>query len=324
MAKQDTDSKSEGFSAYIHLSDDLQFSTTEIEEALLEDYPGLDIQAEQALSMPQDCDTAEFITAPLLFGAGGADTGIVSLIRLPDYGTWDAAQLEPSQRLRFPDIEGALAQNASYICVSVGATATDDTSQFRAARLCSCLAAVFAKLPIAVGVYWESADQFLTPEDVVQMADKAMADEFPVEEWIGLGLAPAADAEAVIGVTKGVRHFQGTEMGFSTAPVELTEVVSTLLTTAHMVTSLGHQFHDGDTLGASGQPEDESFRIRHIPAETWNSESDLWLLVHPKSSLDVDKLLGKRKRDPWVRKAKIEQKPQYGFLKGLMRRGGKS
>lgn len=322
MSQDQTTNKTEGFSAYILLSEPLEFSTTEIEEALLEDFPTLDIRPEQALSMPQNCDTDQFITAPILLGAGGADSGIVSLVRLPGYGTWDPHQLSPSQKIQFPSVDQELRRNASYICVSVGTQAEDETSQFRAARLCSCLAAVFAKLPIAVAVYWETADHFLRPEDVVAMANKVITDEFPIEQWIGLHLnVGGGGRNPIMGSTNGLRHFQGTEISFAQAPVDLNVVVTTLLATATMITSYGHSFHDGDTIGSSGQSEDESFRIRHVPAGTFGVPCALWLLVHPQSTVNHEKLLGKLKRKSKAKADRVEMNSQRGFFKRLMRGG---
>ncbi len=321
MTQSDADQNSTNFSAYILLSEPLHFNTTEIEQALLQDYPTLDIQSENALSMPQSCDTDQFITTPLLFGARGADAGIISLIRLPGYGIWDPNQLTPWQRLRFPEVTEVLAHNASYICVSVGSQKGDETAEFRAARLCSCLTALFAKLPIALAVYWEPADHFLRPSDAVAMADKALTDEFPMDQWVGLSLGRTQHngVELSSGITRGMQHLKGVEVSLAAAPVDLETAATMLVTTSAMLTSYGHSFKDGDTLGHEGQAPDDSLRIRHIPQGTNDSVCDVWLLVHPQSPVDHNSLLGPPSAPPAPPGETPQMRPQTGFFKRLIR-----
>jgi len=323
MTQPDTDQKSPSISAYILLSEPLHFNTTEIEQALLQDYPSLDIRPETALSMPQSCDTDQFITAPLLLGAGGADTGITSLIRLQGYGTWDPNQLTPWQRLRFPDVTDALAKNASYICVSVGSQGDDDTARFRASRLCSCLTALFAKLPIALAVYWEPADHFLQPTDAVAMADRALADDFPMDQWIGLSLGRAQHdgVDLSSGITRGLQHLKGVEVSLAAAPVDLETAATMLITTSAMLTSYGHTFKDGDTLGHEGQAPEDSIRIRRIPQGVNDSVCDVWLLVHPQSPVDHNAILGPTNSRPAPKGKTPKMRPQTGFFKRLIRGG---
>ena len=76
----------------------------------------------------------------------------VLLVRLPGYGTWDPAAIRPWQTLSCPDIADRLTRNRSYICVSVSTSSDKLTDRFRAARLSSCVAAIFARLPVAVAV----------------------------------------------------------------------------------------------------------------------------------------------------------------------------
>lgn len=321
MSKAKSPSKPQGFDAYILLSEPLQFSTTEIEEALFEDYPDLDLQAGTGFSMPQNCDTADFITAPILLGAGGADGGIASLIRLPGAGIWDPVQLTPSQRLPFIDVDLVLPSNASYICVTVGGKDEDETSQFRAARLCSCLTALFAKLPIALAVYWDSADHFLRPEDAVAMADRAMKDEYPIEQWVGMRLVRPEDTPdgPVIGVTKGLNRFKGVELAYANAPVDLNTVAATLMTTSAMLTGYGHKFTDGDTIGSEGEAPEDAIRIRFAPKAKLGAADDYWLMVPPESAVDHVKLLGKIRRRAGPKNEKVQVRSRMNFFKWIMR-----
>ncbi len=323
MSDQESETDGGSFSAYILLSEAIQFNSTEIEQALLEDYPALDLQTDTAVSLAQDCDTDQFITTPILFGAKGRDSAIASLIRLPGYGRWNPDELTPSQQLQFPEIKQALARNASYICVTAGKNNEDETGAFRAARLCSCLAAVFAKLPVALGVYWETADHFLSPSDVVEMADKAMSDEFPIDKWVGLNLNRLKDGakEYSSGITRGLKQLKGYEVSVAAAPLDLATTASTLSTAAVMLTSYGHKFRDGDTVGHEGQSPERSMRIRFAPVGTNGSTCDAWVLIHPDSPFDHEEALGETRSVPPPPGQGVQVRSKMGFFKRLIRGG---
>ncbi|WP_420587198.1 hypothetical protein [Ruegeria sp.] len=310
-----------GFSAYILLSEAIQFNSSEIEQALLEDYPSLDLRTETGFGMNQDCDTDQFITTPILLGATGADSTIATLIRLPGYGTWDPEQLTPWQRLPFPEVTQAFQYNKSYICVTTGAEAGDEIQAFRAARLCSCVAAIFAKLPVALAVYWESADHFLRPSDVVAMADKAISDEIPIEQWVGLRLQGTKNNGKQLfgGVTNGLKPLKGFEVSLAAAPLDLENAAATLSTTAAMLAAYGHNFNDGDTLGHEGQSREDSMRIRFAPKGTNGSFCDAWVLVHPQSPFDHEEELGVMTSSPPPPGQEVQVRSKTGFFKRLMR-----
>ncbi|MDA7424461.1 hypothetical protein [Thalassococcus lentus] len=284
------------FSAYVLLSEALQFNTAEIRNALLEDFPDLDIRPRAgAEALDQDCDTNAFITAPILLGGEGKDALIATAIRLPGYGTWSMDQLSHRQTRIVPDMEAALAQNASYICVSVGAASTDMMDCFRAARLCSCLAAIFAKLPVALAVYWESADHFLPTERIVQMADTAMQDKWPITDWISYAIGQKQTPHGVMSVagTRGLLPFKSYETSHAEAPVSIEDAAGMVHMSTAMVLEYGHVFQDGHTLGHEGQSPEQSYRIRYVPAGTEEGVPfDVMMLVHPSSPLDHEDLAG--------------------------------
>lgn len=294
--------KTPSFAAYIVLSEAIEFNSTEIEEALLEDYPSLDLHLNPGLRMPKDCNTAEFITTFICLGSTGRD-GVsgASLIRLPGYGTWDPAKIAPHQMIGCHDIKERLTRNASYICVDVGARSSDAADLFRAARLCSCLAAVFAKLPVALAVYWETADHFLSPETVVNMADKAVSDEWPVDQWIGANLgtdsSDRSGRDLKAGVTNGLRPFKGFELSLPAAPMELDAVYSFLMGTSLATLALGAEFTDGDTMGTDDNP-DFKYKLRVAPAGTFSVPYDLLLVIHPEAAFDADAVLGPSASQP--------------------------
>lgn len=309
------------FSAYVLLSEPIQFTTAEIEAALREDYPALDL-GETQLDMGMACDTAEFITTPILFGARGADAcGVATLIRLPGYGTWDPQQVPQRMRYLVPDLADRLARNASYICVNASARSDGLTDRFRAARLCSCLAAVFARLPVALAAYWETGDHFLPPEMIVQMADQAMSDDWPLMQWLSLEIFGDRETQDTGGLTRGLRQFTDYEMSLAAAPLQPAEVGSMLLSAATLALAYGNRFNDGDTLGMEGQSKEESYRIRHVPKGTQGSTCDVKLLVHPKSTADHESLAGPITSQPPPPGVDMVQPPREGFFKRMMRGG---
>jgi hypothetical protein len=321
------------FAAYVLLSEAIQFTTDEIAEAVLEDYPGLDIDTGSGLQIPQACDTAEFITAPMFFGAGGEDGGnIVSLIRLPGYGTWDPERIGKHQMLGAFDIDlkAALGQNRSYVCVSVSARGDSLKDRFRAARLCSCIAATFAKLPVALAVYWETGDQFLSPKRVVAMADTAMANDWPVQDWIGLVPSPRGRDEAgrdwSAGVTGGLSPFTGYELELAAAPISVADACSTLWSTAWLPLVSGNEFRDGHTAGPEDAPSDQKYVMRFLPkgasAPKYGPDAlptDRFVLIHRESPFDVEAYFGPAA--PAVAEKKtvvVTQSPRPGFFKRVM------
>lgn len=320
------------FSAYILFSEAIQFTTDEIVEALLQDYPGLDLDPGAGLPVPQACDTAAFITASILMGATGADGGgIVTLIRLPGYGTWDPDQIPKHRQLGALDIDltAALRQNRSYICVSASAKGDSLEDRFRAARLCSCLAALFARLPVALAVYWETGDQFLSPKRVIAMADKAMSGDWPVQEWIGLfPSARGSDAKGrawSAGLTTGLSRFTDYEVELAAAPLSIPEACSLLWSTAWLPLVSGNRFSDGHTIGAEGCAEEEKLRMRFLPRGasaprhgTDPTPTDRFVLMHPETPFDEVAYFGASQPEPGQKRVVVHQSPRPGFFKRMI------
>ena len=323
MASENTEQqRGPTFSAYVMLSEGVQFNTAEIRAALAEDYPSLELSPgglDEALDT--DCDTNQFITHPLMMGAKGADGAIASLIRLPGYGTWDPAQVQPWQKIGCPDLDARLARNRSYICVSVGAKSDDLLTTFRAARLCSCIAAVFAKLPVALACYWEPGDHFLSPEAVIQMADKSVCDDWPVMQWLGLklGYTRKGGQQLAMGLTSGLSHFKGYELSYAAAPVELGTAGHWLACTAEMALAYGNTFSDGDTISAPDAAKADCLRIRVVPAGTNGSNCDVVLLVHPDSPVDHEEVAGPITSTPPPPGFDNRIQPREGFFKRMIR-----
>ena len=318
---QENTESGHSFSIYVMMSEGIQFNTTEIAAALAEDYPAL--EAEELFAKGGqggfDCNTDEFVTAPLMM-TGGADTGTVLLIRLPGYGTWDPNALHPRQMINCPDIKAALARNKSYICVSASTKSDELTERFRTARLVSCVAAVFARLPVAVAAYWESGDHFLSPEAVIKMADKAASGDWPVQEWIGQNLArnTAYDPPAAQSCTNGLRQFLDYEISFAAAPVGLDEAATMLWSTSEMALAFGNKFQDGHTIGVEGVAPKDSYLLRRAPKGFQGSEHALLVMFHPKSYVDHEEMFGPHGLRPHPDRAQAYVEPNYGFFKRML------
>lgn len=313
-------SETSRFDAYVLLSEPLTFTTDEIRTALCEDYPALQIENAPPVVGEMACDTAAFVTAPMIMGQAGEDACLTTLIRLPGYGTWDVAALSERQMRRVPDIDQRMARNASYICISVSAKSNSLTDAFRAARLSSCIAAVFARLPVALAVYWEGADHFLTPEQVISMADEAMDDTWPCMSWLSLDLqsGPAGDAVLSQVTSRGLASFVDYELVHTFAPVPAKEAATTIMSASWMVLQAGHSFCDGDTLGHEGKSKETAYKIRRIPKTVFGSPTDLVAMVHPNSAFDAEKVLGSPISRPAPQGVRAEARAQPGFFKRMM------
>lgn len=321
------------FDLYLMFSDGLQFSSAEIAEAVLEDFPGLDIFDSARLSIPLECDTDAVIPmAPIFLGATGADATFVNMMRLPGYGTWDPNGVQPRQMIACQDIDlkAALGRNKSYLCISVSAKGRGLEDCFRAARLVSCVGAVFAKLPICLGAYWEPGDHFLSPKGICEMADMALRGEWPVQKWIGLGLgAMGTDKEGRVwssGATLGLSRFTGYEMQQVAAPFDLQTTVATLYTAAWLPLTSGNRYADGDTCGVEGGDDADKMRLRWLPKGAHAKSQkqpplphDTFIMIHPDSPFDEAAFFG-TPRGPKGRKQVVTQHPRPGFFKRILSR----
>lgn len=325
------------FALYVMFSEGVQFNSAEIADAVLEDFPELDIEMTDALCLPTACDTdATIPMAPLFMGATGADASIISMMRLPGYGTWDPNGVEPRHMLACTDIDlkDALGRNKSYLCISAGAKSPALEDCFRAARLVSCVGAVFAQLPICLAAYWESGTHFISPKEIGDMAHEAMGGDWPIRQWVGLGLSSlGSDRQGRVwssGATIGLRHFTGYEMQQVAAPVDVTTTAATLHTAAWLPLASGNRFSDGDTCGVEGPGGEggvaEKMRLRWLPkgAGPKNSKTpplphDTFIMIHPDSPFDEAAYFG-TPRSPKGRKQQVTQHPRPGFFKRMLSR----
>lgn len=325
MAQQEKE-RTPMFSALVAFSDTLQFLTPEIEAALREDFPDLQIGNVGPPMFPGG-DTGGVVTVPLLSNATGVDAKgmTVFLSAYPNLPDSVPAPLNPIQKIRCPDYDAVMGRKVSYISVNVSAASHEIPDLFRAARLCSCLASVFASLPIALSVYWETARHFISPENTRLMAETALKDEWPMMDWFGYGIgpapAPAGDAgQWSSGQSSGVLPFTGYEFNVVAAPIEPKGVFEHLMVAASTVLEYGAQYRDGDTFGREGADRKQAWRLRTLAAGHKHNPGDipLMVMIHPGSYFDEKKILGRRPRPPAPPGVNDTRSYKAGFFKKLL------
>lgn len=309
------------FSAYVLLSAPLKFNTSEIEAALRQRFPSLELG--DSVPMPFECDTDDFITSPILFGAEGADVqGSVNLIRLPGYGTWDPDGVPPALYAQCPNLPDRLRRNKSYICVSTGAGSHGLLEAFRAARLCSAVASLFASRSEALAVFWEPAGHFLSPEEMIRAADAAISDDWPIPAWVHLAVGQGLDEGRKVdwsrGVTQGLSAFKGYELSAPVAPIRPAELAKYMMATMNMTLAHGSEFNDGDTM-AMEDGSGVKWRFRHIAEGVEDNPIPLLALIHPQSKYDAEDRLGKPLNEPPPPGFDNRRPPKQGWFKRLLR-----
>ena len=142
----------DSFTAYVLLSDPLQFHFPEIWAAVRQDYLGLAWAFTVEVAPPFDSATMSMGTH---FGdttaAAGARHGLINFLSTPDPLGIDTESLIQKSRFAFPDARHAIAAHRSVFSVSVGSVDDMIAARFDAARRMTCLTAIFAKLPTCLG-----------------------------------------------------------------------------------------------------------------------------------------------------------------------------
>jgi hypothetical protein len=287
--------KTEAFTIYVLLSEALQFNVSEIYAALREDYPGIDWQENQMGDSQVD-------TAQVSLATDFVDSGMVSFTTTP--GRCDVAwgDIFEKNRLTYPDAEAMVARHQSYLAINVHSPRgeTSLAARFDAARRLTCIGAVFAKLPITMGIYFPNGDTIVKPADWVRAADEAMAGEVPVLQWMTLAVVPVPDGTDMptpISVQSiGMAAFNGYEILMPLARMPAGEVAQWVHATVKMIMERGHIFTDSDTLGIEG--DTKKIRIRHAPEGKMGAQTDMWVLLHPTSTINETEMFGERSRPP--------------------------
>ena len=320
----------DSFCVSLLFSEPLQFSLREVAEAVAEDYPavgrlGADINPSDGLNtgdvtalgvlMPKDAPECQIVTFTSLKGP------------LP-IGSFNTA----FQRLIAPDRREQMTRlvrsHVSHLSITCGSQERDLGSQFLAARMATCIAAVFAKLPICQAVHYPSANMITTPDEWVKGADQAAAAEWPLDiwmSWIFLGDEREIEGRPWVGChSDGMAAFNGHEVCLRPAPVPPQQVLMSVYGPVYLLLAGGNEFHDGDTYGLEGT--DEKIRMRLVeeglpilPGDH-KAQTDTWVMFHPDAGEDDQKIIGPRPGIPAPEGIDNSLRPQEGFLRRLLGR----
>ena len=180
----------DSFCVSLLFSEPLQFSLREVAEAVAEDYPavgrfGADINPSDALNtgdvtalgvlMPKDAPECQVVTF----------TSLKAPLPIGSFNTALQRLIAPDRREQMTRL---VRSHVSHLSITCGSQERDLGSQFLAARMATCIAAVFAKLPICQAVHYPSANMITTPDEWVKGADQAAAAEWPLDIWDVLDL----------------------------------------------------------------------------------------------------------------------------------------
>ena len=294
---------SESFTAYVLFSEPLRATQKEVFEAVAEDYPGVDWSTEQIGSDIIDTREPTVSTDLGSFGIGeGKETrGMTSFIGMPGRCDIDWGPIIGKSCLIFPEGKQAVDRHTDHLGITVH-SAKDNTSmaaRFDAARRMTCIAAVFAKLPTCVGVYFPNGDTLVKPENWVRAAETAMKGEVPVMEWITLWFQRYGTPENtthVSGSTVGLAAFNGHEISIPACKLPVEDVAKWLIGIVRMQIEADHKFQDSDTLGH--EPGDKLFRIRHVTEGQHEAQTDQWIFLHQTCEIDEMKMFGERSNRP--------------------------
>lgn len=302
------------FTAYVLFSEPLQGRVEEIFAAAAEDYPGVDWSTFQMGGDMIDTRSVTLSTDLGMVGTGetSGNRGRTTFMGHPGRCDVDWPDIIGKSRIIFPEGGDAVARHTDYLSVSVGCPKgeTSVAARFDAARRLTCLAAIFAKLPICLGVYFPNGDTLVTPENSVQAAATAMRGEIPVTEWMTIFVNFFEDAETPLPVTVstiGLAAFNGHELVLPQARLAGPEAVKWIWCTVKMLLEAGHEFVDSNTLGVEG--EGKPIRIRHLAEGDHGAQTDQWILIHETSLVDEMKLFGPRTGTP----------PPPGYDNSIMR-----
>jgi hypothetical protein len=284
----------DSFTAYVLLSDTLQFMPSEIWDAVREDYPKLSWNLDVTVAPP--FDTGRFSMATYL-GGGAADArhGFINFLATPGPLDVDFDDLIFKSRFTFPEAKHAVTAHRSALSISVSSTDGSIESRFEAARRMTCIAAVFAKLPICVGIYFPSADLILPPTSWIEAANIAMDGKVPTFQWINFSVVNY-EYNIITAHTIGCAAFNGFEVSMPAVRLNPTEALKYVFSAVTMMLEYGHEFQDSHTLGEEGS--DEKLRIRFWPEGLHDAQTDTWALIHPAYCRDEIADFGPRKGTP--------------------------
>lgn len=310
----------DSFSVNVLFSEPLQFRQADVIAAIKEEFPSLGDWHDVPDSAIHDTG---LVVVAALIGGGSADLKWVSLTAMPGPfpkdGHYDNAI---NRALGFKGGREAFNAHTSVLTITVKSKGPDLVSRFKAARLATCVSAVFAGDPTCLGVMFPSGDVFSSPEDWRKAAQNAVADEWPVTSWISYEIrqyapaAPGGKPQSTCG-SVGVAAFNGHEVSFAAAPVVPGYAAEKVIGAVTLLLACGNTFVDSDTIG--DENGDERIRIRFME-EGPDWQTDSWVLIHPDSSIDEFAVFGERSRPPAPTGVDNRIHAREDHMKGLLQK----
>lgn len=301
------------FTVYVLCDQPISFTMDEIETAFAQDYPSL---GWERFLDPEGAFTIG--DASFAAGLGPHRITLASFVGQCDL-EWERYYAKNGM---FAGARAAVEAHQTYLSVTVKSTGTDLKARFEAARLMTCLSAVFAALPACRCIYFPSADAIIPPDRWLKAAQTAVVDEFPLLEWMNPTvntLDKPADGPALITATSiGVAAFLGVEIAVPKTRTAIPEALAHLSGAAYLLLQCGHKFKDSNTLGVEGS--DVKNRLRFM-AESDDAQTDLWCILDQNCEVDEMAVFGERTGIPPPPGFDNQQFGKPGFLKRLMRGG---
>ncbi|MFV2052348.1 DUF4261 domain-containing protein [Aliiroseovarius sp. YM-037] len=290
-----TDGKDQdlNFSVDILFSEPLQFELDEIVAAVNEDFPTCQIK-DVGINPSNSLKTDNPILAALE-PVEAHDGQMIQMIGIgfPDEEFRNADHTETIWRSGGFGKE-ALAKHQSYLNVSVKAVNGSLAARFRAARLLNAVTAVFAQLPITLGIYIKWGAHLVSPDHWQNAAEQAMTGDWPLTTWLsyraGWDAGPDRSSQFAVGYTTGLKQFLPYELQIEAAPIKPTDVIQMLAAAAWMPLQGGSVYEDGNTVGVE---EGVRYVLRQ-PRNPDDSPGDVFVLLHPDSPVDEVAKFGKR------------------------------
>lgn len=279
------------FDAFVLLSEPLEFATAEIVEALHADHPfTADWAADPRAPAEHDTATRGGCDARFLDRRSGACMRIASVPgRLP--AEFEAAMARETDRA---EARWAIADHRGHLFLSAQSARTDYLHRYVAARALTALLAVFARLPICLGVNFFNANRIAPPAEWLDIADLAASDMVCHTHWYAQNTVLGPDDGH--GPTEaewrswGLSAFLGYELmlrGRLPDPRAATMMMYGVL--ERLLREL-RPLRDGERVVFAGGGEAVA---RFVPAGRY-ADIDVWLLLMPTSAIDEERALGPR------------------------------
>jgi len=315
--------QNESFSVDILFSEPLNFDLSEIVDAVNADHPGSSVRV-SPINPRQSCSTDQMINA-ILEPVDPENGRLITLITpgFPDENFRSQDHTELAWRSA-PFSHGALdavKQHKSYVSVSISPAEPTLAARFRAARQINAVSAVFAALPISLGVLAQWAGRLSEPKAWCAAAEQAGKGEWPISSWLsyraGWDVESVSESTHSVGYTTGLKSFVDYEIHMESAPLKPGEVMPMLMGASYLSLQGGNELKDGDTIG--GESDGLKYRIRRSKSEN-GSVGPVLSLLHPDGPVDEVKKFGPRPGKEPPAGVDNSVKPKPGFMRRLLGR----